>query len=118
MALTAAQTAYLETRLGTMDAATAADVEVRLARLGGDGYEAAAAAEVLETRLATMLQNPLKFAIPGDYSEDRSSNVSEVRRQLELALAESGSAEATGIAVPVQPADRRWSRDLSYPWGR
>jgi hypothetical protein len=107
MALTAAQTVYFESRLGApLDEA---DLEARLARLGA-GKEAAAAVEVLETRLATSLATPLRFSVPGEYSEDRSDNVSHVRDMLELAQGEAGEPAGFSTLRAVLPATARWGR--------
>lgn len=108
MALTPTQTVYFEQRLGTLSSTDVTDIEARLLRLGGDGYEPAAAVEILSTRLATMLRNPVQFSVPGDYSENRTKNVEELRKQLSTAEMEAGSAGSVLVSVPPQPS--RWSR--------
>lgn len=106
MALSATQTVYFEQRLGTpLDVP---DLEERLLRLGGDGYEPAAAVEVLTIRLANLQKNPLKFSIPGDYSEDRSENAKLMQAALEDAQADAGSGPSVLVATPPQRG--RWAR--------
>lgn|GEM_PF-2786608 len=108
MPLTADQTAYFESRLGTpLDAP---DLETRLLRLL---TAPRVAVEVLEIRLATMLRDPLSFAIPGDYQEDRSRNVEHIRSMLELARAEAVEADggtASSVLTAAAPPAPRWGR--------
>lgn len=108
MALSAIQTAYFEKRLGTLSAEDVTDVETRLARLGGDGNEAAAAVEVLDIRLSNMLKNPAQFSIPGDYSENRTANIEQLRQTLAEAKNEAGAFGSVLVSVPPQPS--RWAR--------
>lgn len=108
MALSAVQAAYFETRLGTLSTGDVSDIEARLARLGGDGNEPAVAVEVLEVRLADMLKNPAQFSVPGDYSENRTANIEQLRKMLASAQSEAGSAGSVLVSVPPQPS--RWAR--------
>ena len=105
MALTATQTAYLNKRLGL--GFDAVDAEARATRLG---TVEAAAVEILEERISTMLTKPLNFTIPGDYAEDRTGNLSALRDQLETAQDEAGVNAAASTLRAVQPALSRWAR--------
>ena len=108
MALSVVQTAYYETRLGTLDAADIVDIETRQARLGGDGYEPLVVVEILEIRLADLLKNPAQFSIPGDYSENRTANIEQLTAKLADAQGEAGVAGTVLTSVPPQPT--RWDR--------
>lgn len=70
MALTVAQVAYFKSQLGST--INEPDLEARLLRLG---TQEQAAAEAIEQMIADLLAKPASFAVPGEYSEDRSANI-------------------------------------------
>lgn len=109
MALTADQTVYLEERLGTPLDST--DIEARLLRLGGAGYEPAAALEILRTRLATMLLDPLTFSVSGEYSESRRDNVDYLKKMIAQVAGEAGDVYGENVLRAVPPG-------CPAPWAR
>lgn len=116
MALTEAQRAFYRTKIGT--SFDDADIEARLARLGEDQL---VVVEVLEERLADLTANPVSFAVPGEYSEDRSKNVELLEDALDDARGQAGLT-GSSVMTAVQPAPSRYSRtageNLPRVWRR
>lgn len=102
MSLTPDQDAYFRARLGS--GYDDFDVEQRLLRNGGVGFEPLVVVEVLQERLATMVASPLSFTIVGDYSENRADNVKLLQAQLVDAREEAAvigvSLETVRIVQP------------------
>lgn len=92
MALTAAETAYLQSELGS--GVDLADMQVRYDRLGS---AKAVALEVIRQRLADALQAPTSFSIPGVYQETTTGNVSALQEQLKRVATE---ADVDGDGIP------------------
>lgn len=108
MALTVAEIAYLDTKLGpgTWDAT---DLEARIERTGSEVY---AAREVLEGRLATFRSQPAQFTIPGEYQQSAQENIRALERALNSMPIPPEPDEGSGGAPAriVRPDTRRWRR--------
>jgi hypothetical protein len=115
VALTADQTAYLDSKLGP-DTWESADLEAAISRIaartGADvtaatGY---AARETLEGRLATMLAEPASETIPGEYSRSNDANIRALREAIDGISAPSDSGDAGNPIRVIAPDRTRWAR--------
>lgn len=93
MALSTDQLAYLRSELGTNTPPTDADLEAAFGRLG---TLEAVAAEIVRTRLATMLSNPTSFSVEG-YSQSYGANIDALTKQAARLEWEAGAAAGETI---------------------
>lgn len=108
MALTVAEIAYLDTKLGP-GTWKADDLEARIDRTGSEVY---AAREVLEGRLAGFRAQPSQFTVPGEYQQSVIENIHALERQLGDLPAPPipGGGSGGAPARIVRPDTRRWRR--------
>lgn len=118
MAFTEEQLAYLRTVLGsTVNEDTNPDVvddlETRFSRLQDVKL---VAVEVLRQRIADIADvanNPLQYAISGEYSQDASGNLAYLQRLLADVEQDAGVPGGSTL-VGVPPADDRWRPFCGY----
>lgn len=111
MALSAADTAWLDAQLGP-GTWTSADLEARFARTGSLPL---AAREVLEGRLSTFRSQSAQLTVPGEIQFSNTENIHALERQLEdlpIPPPPDGGAGWSGGAPArvIQPDTRRWRR--------
>lgn len=111
MALTDAQTAFLDAQLGP-GLWKSADLEARITRTGDIRL---AAREVLDGAFATFLRQPANLAIPGEVSIGVGENIRALEKKLEEFPAAPTpepppDAAPVGGARIVRPDTSRWRR--------
>lgn len=101
--------ANIREKIGSGTPPTDADLAKSLGRLG---TWQKVALEVLRTRRATLLAQPLKFSLGGDYSHDAVENVrlldAEISRLDPAAAAQAEDAEIT--VTTIERVDSAWGR--------
>jgi hypothetical protein len=96
--LAADELAWVRSKVGTKTPPTDSDLHAIHDRVG---TKEEVVREVLDTRLADLRNQPAQFSVPGEYSQDVSTNISETRQALKDV---GGTIPSVTIA---QPCNRR-----------
>lgn len=104
MALSTADLKYLRTKVGSREPPTDADLQDGYDRLG---ILDAVAREILEIRLADLLADPASFSVSGEYSQDTSANIRELRETLGSLGGQSALGTGTVQVAEPESADAR-----------
>lgn len=100
MALSSEDLIWVRTKIGDKDPPSDADLDARYDVLQD---RTAVVREVLDKRLANFAADPAQFVVPGDYSQNVTGNLDELRQ------AAGAVGGASAVMTQIEP-DRRYSR--------
>lgn len=93
---------------------TIGDLELRLDRLGDPNL---VALEVLRSRRADLVSNPMQFTVVGDYSENRTANLKAISDDiLQLEKLTGTGADVVTAGVLVRATSGRRIRTRTTGW--